>query len=250
MLYVSTGKAARLLSVTPDAVLKWIKAGKLEARKTAGGHYRISLDSVQSLLKGEEASRNERGPHQKKRLVPCWEYNSIEGKIKDQCSSCLVFKAKGSKCYEVGKILKERGQGATCCPTKCEECSYYKEQGHRPISVLVHTGDSSLKGSLAKEPSPPRIRLRFTTSEYDCSVTVDCFRPEYVILDCKGKSAKCDNLCERLANDPRIPGVRIFLLLPPGMTCKTSMQENISIIERPKSVADVESLLDRIESSE
>ncbi len=50
MNHISTGKAAELLSVTPDAVLKWIKKGKLPARKTAGGHYRISLDSIKDLL--------------------------------------------------------------------------------------------------------------------------------------------------------------------------------------------------------
>ena len=39
---LSTGKVAKLLSVTPDTVLKWIKNGQLPATRTAGGHYRIA----------------------------------------------------------------------------------------------------------------------------------------------------------------------------------------------------------------
>ena len=38
---LSTGEVARLCSVNPDTVLKWIKKGQLAATRTAGGHYRI-----------------------------------------------------------------------------------------------------------------------------------------------------------------------------------------------------------------
>jgi len=34
---VSTGQAAKLCSVTPDTILKWIKNNKIEAVQTAGG---------------------------------------------------------------------------------------------------------------------------------------------------------------------------------------------------------------------
>ena len=45
----TTGQAARLCSVTPDTVLKWIKAGRIEAQRTAGGHYRISPQELERL---------------------------------------------------------------------------------------------------------------------------------------------------------------------------------------------------------
>ena len=35
--YLSTGQAAGICSVSPDTILKWIRSGKLPARKTAGG---------------------------------------------------------------------------------------------------------------------------------------------------------------------------------------------------------------------
>jgi excisionase family DNA binding protein len=37
----NTGETAKIHSVTPDTVLKWINFGKLQAQRTAGGHYRI-----------------------------------------------------------------------------------------------------------------------------------------------------------------------------------------------------------------
>ena len=47
--YFSTGQAAKLCAVTPDTVLKWIKRGRLRARRTPGGHYRISREDLDEL---------------------------------------------------------------------------------------------------------------------------------------------------------------------------------------------------------
>ena len=38
---LTTGQAAKLCSVTPDTILKWLKRGRLNGVRTAGGHYRI-----------------------------------------------------------------------------------------------------------------------------------------------------------------------------------------------------------------
>jgi excisionase family DNA binding protein len=51
---LSTGNAARLLSVTPDTVLKWIKSGRLPAIRTAGGPYRIARRDIAALM-GDDA---------------------------------------------------------------------------------------------------------------------------------------------------------------------------------------------------
>lgn len=55
--FISTGQAAKICAVTPDTVLKWIKGGRLNARRTPGGHYRIDRRDLQEL---QEAS--EQGP--------------------------------------------------------------------------------------------------------------------------------------------------------------------------------------------
>jgi excisionase family DNA binding protein len=44
--YLTTFEAAKLISVTPDSILKWIKSGKLAAFRTPGGHYRINIDNI------------------------------------------------------------------------------------------------------------------------------------------------------------------------------------------------------------
>ena len=48
--FLTTGQAAKKLSVTPDTVLKWIKSGKLDAMKTPGGHNRILEGTVNKLV--------------------------------------------------------------------------------------------------------------------------------------------------------------------------------------------------------
>ena len=54
---LSTGQAAKLLSVSPDTVLKWVKKGRVFAQKTPGGHHRLRLEDVERLKKASEDRR-------------------------------------------------------------------------------------------------------------------------------------------------------------------------------------------------
>lgn len=47
---LSTGEVARLLHVTPVAVLLWIRAGKLKAARVPGGRYRIDRTEFRQFL--------------------------------------------------------------------------------------------------------------------------------------------------------------------------------------------------------
>jgi len=47
---LSTGEVARLLHVTPVAVLGWIRAGKLKAYRVPGGRYRIARAEFRRFL--------------------------------------------------------------------------------------------------------------------------------------------------------------------------------------------------------
>ena len=47
---LSTGEVARLLHVTPVAVLGWIRSGKLKAYRVPGGRYRIARPEFQKFL--------------------------------------------------------------------------------------------------------------------------------------------------------------------------------------------------------
>lgn len=48
---LTTGDIAKYCHVTPVAVLKWIKAGKLKAYATPGGHFRVTPDEFKEFLK-------------------------------------------------------------------------------------------------------------------------------------------------------------------------------------------------------
>jgi excisionase family DNA binding protein len=48
---LTTGDVARLCGVTRDGVGHWIRAGKLPAFRTPGGHFRIQADDLQAFLR-------------------------------------------------------------------------------------------------------------------------------------------------------------------------------------------------------
>ncbi|GAB3491422.1 hypothetical protein GCM10027399_09420 [Curvibacter fontanus] len=50
-VYRSTREAAELLSVSPKTVQLWVESGVLQAWKTAGGHRRVTMESIQAILR-------------------------------------------------------------------------------------------------------------------------------------------------------------------------------------------------------
>ncbi len=52
----STREAARLLGVSVSTVQMWVDGGELEAWKTVGGHRRVSMTSIERLLRGREGA--------------------------------------------------------------------------------------------------------------------------------------------------------------------------------------------------
>ena len=99
---ISTGKAARLCSVTRDTILKWIKKGILEAVRTPGGHYRVLEESVMPYIAPAPPTKKvlskvlnkvlnvEDSDTAVKPWTPCWEYMSPDGVPSTSCQDCLV----------------------------------------------------------------------------------------------------------------------------------------------------------------
>lgn len=58
--YCSTSDAAKLLGVSLRTVQLWVESGTLQAWKTAGGHRRITMKSVEKLVRDRE--RQSAGP--------------------------------------------------------------------------------------------------------------------------------------------------------------------------------------------
>jgi len=113
---LTTGQAADLCSVTADAVLKWIKAGRLRAQRTVGGHYRIDPDDLERMgllpLEGEYRY--------------CWEHRSRGGPVDELCRTCLVYRSRAERCYEVAAVRGGPPGGHNCCPDACEKCDFYR----------------------------------------------------------------------------------------------------------------------------
>jgi excisionase family DNA binding protein len=122
--YLTTFEAAKILSVTPDAVLKWIKSGILEARRTPGGHHRIAKKNIYTLL---EKSQKTDPSIEKQRTFPyCWEYNEHHKNCPNDCEDCLVYKISAKGCYKIFHFPDDYGHLKLNCETSCEECNYYK----------------------------------------------------------------------------------------------------------------------------
>jgi excisionase family DNA binding protein len=249
MRYLTTGEVAKLFSVTRDTVLKWIKQGKLPARKTAGGHFRIPEEALQQSLgtppktiPQSEASSHPEPP------IYCWEYFARDGKTKEQCLDCLVYKVKGTKCYEVADFLKKIGFGATCCSSDCEDCGYYKLGLSRSPKVLIVTNNESLEESLTRESGSGRMELKFARWDFDCSFVIDSFRPEYVIVDCQDDFGRYERLSRHLKNDPRIPGVKILLAVPWPRKSAADFREDPTVIGLPLTISALEKHLETLQA--
>ena len=57
MEWIPVSEAARRAGVDISTIRRWTNAGKLEYRRTQGGHRRVSLEDLQRVLNPDETSR-------------------------------------------------------------------------------------------------------------------------------------------------------------------------------------------------
>ena len=126
---ISTGQAARLCSVTPDTILKWIKKNKLDAVKTAGGHYRVFKDELKpymlehiSVHSTVTISESEAEPIQ---INYCWEFHAENGRTTENCKECIIYKSKAQKCYLMAGMGDDVGHAQNFCTKSCYECEFF-----------------------------------------------------------------------------------------------------------------------------
>lgn len=229
--FLSTGQMADLCSVTPDTVLKWVKGGKIPANRTAGGHYRIHRSAVLSFLETEEplgkSDQNGRS------YQYCWEFNSQTGAVQEDCQNCIVYRSSALRCYEMSNLPEEAGHAKAFCKTPCDECEYYKTVQGQRINVLVVTDQAELQSALVKDEQEVNYNLRFTDCEYRCSILVENFRPDYIVIDCSLGKKRSLEFAGNLSKDPRIPFVRVILAGNRSEFPVECDKEVFAFIERP-----------------
>ncbi len=210
--WLTTGQAAKLCSVTPDTVLKWIKKGSLEAVRTAGGHYRIKREHLTPLLtEGQVSPPNlpDRANRVPQRLR-CWEYFSRGGAVRDECEACVVYRTRAAWCFQMAMLEPDIGHAHRFCQTTCEDCVYFQRMSGMPTKVLVVTADRDLVRRL-KDHEFEGIALRIARNAYEASAVVHGFLPGFAVVDADALPAGDDGLLEGLANDPRLPGLKIIV---------------------------------------
>ena len=210
--YLTTSQAARLLFVSPDTVLKWVKAGKVTSYRTLGGHFRIPISELNVPSSGGRgtASLADQGvpppDHQY-----CWEYLAGTDEIKPECRECITFRSRARRCYE----LKDLPDGLGClnllCDTNCFDCEYFKLVRGQGLNVLVVSEGKRLIKDLDKSDRTDGLRIRFVHSEYDAGTIIQEFRPDYIVVDCAFGQKRTAMICSHLFGDIRIPVARIIL---------------------------------------
>lgn len=207
--YFTTGEAAVICAVTPNAVLKWVSAGRLSANRTPGGHHRIPRQALLELLKGQ--SRVSSDLSGEKPFQFCWEFNAKSGKIQKGCLECIVYRSRTGRCYEMAKLPNETGHSKLFCDRSCEDCKYYEMIRGRTPNILLAIDLPQLQSSLELQSADMDCHLRFTDCEYHCSMIIESFRPDYVVIDCSIGPDRSREFAQNLSEDPRIPFARIIL---------------------------------------
>lgn len=235
---LTTGEAAKLCSVTADTVLKWIKKGRLSAARTAGGHYRIDRQRLQSLVvsAGSSGDPFRQPPAQAPEDLRCWEYLGDRGGLTDDCRQCVVYRTRAARCYVMAGVESDVGHTRLFCRNSCEECAYYRRVKGLATNVLCITSDDALIARLVAGQDE-RVTLRFARDAYGASAAIQDFQPAFAAVDVKCSPTGDAGLLDSLAADPRLPGLRIILVVPSGMAGrKTQHPKNdliVTVLEKP-----------------
>lgn len=255
---LTTGQAAKLCAVTPDTVLKWIKKGRLQASRTAGGHYRIALPDLRPFMAGFGQGETARhrveisapvsshvGTKPTADEVPCWEYLAVDGDVREECKRCVVYRVRATRCFLMAGLDGEVGHSKQFCHGSCEDCVYYQRLQGENASVLFITADQSLEGRVEGFDGG-EVTLRFARNGYEASTLIQEFRPEILIIDLEGLSDHGFGLLDSIAADPRLPHARVILVVPPGTIERVLQRPRhrlvVSVLEKPEvcgHIADI-----------
>ena len=256
---MTTGQAAELCAVTPDTVLKWIKKGRLPATRTAGGHYRVALPDLEPFLAGfgqngtapvtqdtfpPVGSRD--GTKEDSEEVPCWEFLSEGGEVAEECRRCVVYRVKATRCFLMAGLDSDVGHAHQFCEGSCEDCLYYRRIQGMGTQVLFISPDEELVDRIewSEEDS---VIMRFARNGYEASALIQDFRPEIAIIDMDGLPDQGFGLLDSIAADPRVPHIRVILVVPPDSIARIMQRPRhrlvVSMLEKPQLCERIEEVV-------
>ena len=233
--HYTTTQAAKLLSVSADTVLKWVKAGKIPSYQTPGGHNRIPAEAVEALVPG--AGTASFRTQVARSYDHCWDFYAGEEGVRNECRDCVAFKSGARRCYEMRDIPEEFGHLRLFCQTSCEDCEFYQLTHQRQRrSVLVVSRQDAWLARLADQAAGGSLKLDFAASEYACGSVIESFRPDFIVLDCAFGTNRTREICRHFNEDDRIPFTRIILTSRQARWAEECAQDVCGWIEKPFTV--------------
>lgn len=209
--FLTTTQAAKILSVSPDTVLKWVKAGKLSAHRTLGGHYRIPHDALHMQPnKGVRVATVDLQAVQPAHQY-CWEFYSVDGGMAGDCLECITYRSRSRRCYEFADLPEGIGFLRLNCKTTCEECDFFQIVSEQSPNVMICSENDNIIKDSDKIDTCENMNMRVVGSEYECATLIETFRPDFVVVDCAIGNKRSRKFCSSLYNDSRIPVTRIIL---------------------------------------
>ncbi|MFH1762614.1 MAG: helix-turn-helix domain-containing protein [Gemmatimonadota bacterium] len=230
---LSTGEVARLCGVSRDAVLKWIRKGKLPAIRTPGGHFRVPREVCQGLAMQDPSLKpwiSQLGEAAESGPLRCWEYFGDSGSPREACESCLVYLARAQNCFRLAELGEESGHRLHFCRTDCRTCAYYRACQGLATEVLIITRDEGLIRQLERRADPERVSIRFARSGYEGSAIISTFSPALIFMDSDLAEVRNGFLPDSILRDERIPAVR------PVVACRKDHEglfDGLSILTIP-----------------
>jgi excisionase family DNA binding protein len=241
---VSTGQAAKLCAVTPDTILKWIKNNRLEAVRTAGGHYRIMKEKLKPYLAESQTTSTK----ELLQINYCWEYHAKDEHINESCRDCMIFKSKAEKCYLMAGLGKNAGHAQTFCKTSCYECEYFNFVNKVQINVLIISENREMRKTLEAGDNR-NLTLKFSCCGYETSTIIQEYKPDYIIIDESMVNSNPDELCKHILEDPRAHGSQIVLAITEKSTRHQIPDGVCASIRIPFYALDVEECIQNLQKN-
>jgi len=247
--WFTTGQAAQLCAVTPATVLSWIRKGRLEGIRTAGGHYRIKRENLEPLLIEDEPSvdGDRQGESRTASPLRCWEYLSDGKTLRHECEACVAYRTRAAWCFLLAANDSTSSRIGHACPNNCEECAYYRRVLGKPTRVLVVSSDQSLLRPL-QDGDAPNLALRFTHTVYEASAAAQSFLPAFAVIDGVNFPPEDGGLVESLSRDPCLLGLKIIVATPGGADRKPEYERNghvaVHVIERPFGLGQITAVIE------
>lgn len=245
--YLTTSEAAKLLSVSADTVLKWVRAGKIDSYKTPGGHARIPYEAIANMLPEGQLSPEEpetaKQDTEKNIYRYCWDFYAENNAIKEDCLNCVAYKSRAHRCYEMRDLPEEFGLLRLHCKTECEDCEYYKTKEGQSANAIILIRDQKQILSLQKEATDSETQFQFATNEYECSAIIEKFLPDFIVIDGSFGLSRTRDLCQQLIHDKRIPNIKIILSSKKATIKDYCDNEAFGWITKPFTIEQLEKLI-------